>query len=82
MRQNEREIIWYQNDYIHWTEYIDISNDQKLQKIDFLTYSVEDDFRTLNGQLGWVSGRTRQDLAFKTCQLSATVNHGIVDDLI
>ena len=37
--------------------------------------------RTLVGQLGWITGRTRPDLAFEVCQLSSILNCSKVDIL-
>ena len=38
--------------------------------------------RTLVGQLGWITGQTRPDLAFEVCQLSSILNHSKVDSIL
>ena len=38
--------------------------------------------RTLVGQLGWITGQTRPDLAFEVCQLSRILNHRKVEDIL
>ena len=34
------------------------------------------------GQLGWITGETRPDLAFEVCQLSSILNHSKADDIL
>ena len=60
----------------------DISNDWKLHKNDSLADSEKDDLRNRIGQLDWVSGQTRPDLAFENCQLNSITHHRIVDNLL
>ena len=38
--------------------------------------------RTLLGQLGWITGQTRPDLAFEVCLLSSILNCSNVDDIL
>ena len=82
IRQNGFEIILDQNDYIHSIEQVNISNYLKLYKNNSLTDSEKEDLITSVGQLGWVSGITKPDLAFETSQLSSIANYNIGDDFI
>ena len=59
-----------------------ISNNRKKQKDDLLRKEENYDIRTLVGQLGWITGQTRRDLAFEVCQLSSILNHSKVDDIL
>ena len=38
--------------------------------------------RTLVGQLGWITGQTRPDLAFEVYQPSSILTHSKVDDIL
>ena len=71
-----------QNEYIDSLDYINISKNRKQQKNDKLSSDEIDELRSLVGQLGWVAGQTRPDLAFEVCQLSSSINHSTVNDLI
>ena len=51
-----------------------------IKKKDLLCREENDNVRNLVGQLGWITGQTRPDLAFEVFQLSSTLNHSKVDD--
>ena len=38
--------------------------------------------KTLVGQLVWITGQTKSDLAFEVCQLSSILNHSKIDDIL
>ena len=82
INQCNTEIILDQNEYIDSLDYINISKNRKQQKNDKLSSDEIDELRSLVGQLGWVAGQTRPDLAFEVCQLSSSINHSTVNDLI
>ena len=67
---------------IDQVNYITISNNRKNQKDDLLCKEKNDNIRTLVGQLGWITGQTRPDLAFEVCQLSSILNHSKVDYIL
>ena len=71
-----------QNEYIDSLDYINISKNRKQQKNGKLSSDEIDELRSLVGQLGWIAGQTRPDLAFEVCQLSSSINHLTVNDLI
>ena len=39
-------------------------------------------FRTLTGQLGWVAGKSRTDIAFEISELNSKVKHASIEDLM
>ena len=39
-------------------------------------------FRSVIGQLGWAAGQTRPDIAFDCCELSSSVKHATIEDLL
>ena len=39
-------------------------------------------FRSVIGQLGWAAGQTRPDDAFDCCELSSSVKHATIEDLL
>ena len=55
---------------------------EKKQKNNLLCKEENDNTITLVGQLGWITGQTRPDLAFEVCQLSSILNHSKVDDIL
>ena len=73
-----------QVNYIKSVDYIAISNDRKKQKEkdDLLCKEQTDNIRTLVGQVGWITGQRRPDLAFEVCQLTSILNHSKVDDIL
>ena len=80
--QSNSEITIDQINYIKSIDYIAISNNRKNQKDDLLCKEENDNIRTLVGQLGWITGQTRPDLAFEVCQLNSILNHSKVDDIL
>ena len=68
INQYNTEIMLDQNEYIDSLDYINISKNRKQQKNDKLSSDEIDELRSLVGQLGWVAGQTRPDLAFEVCQ--------------
>ena len=80
--QSNLEIIIDQIKCIKSVDYIAISNDRKNQEDDLLRKKENYNIRTLVGQLGWITGQIRPDLAFELCQLSSILNHSKVDDIL
>ena len=80
--QSNLEIIVDQIKYIKSVDYIAVSNDRNNQKDDLLCKEENDNIRTLLGQLGWITGQTRPDLAFEVCLLSSILNCSNVDDIL
>ena len=52
---------------------------EKKQKNNLLCKEENDNTITLVGQLGWITGQTRPDLAFEVSQLSSILNRSKVD---
>ena len=76
--QSNSEIIIYQINYIKSVDYSAISNDKKKTER-WLTVQRR---KKLLGQLGWITGQRRPDLAFEVCQLSSILTHRKVDDIL
>ena len=76
------EIIIDQIKCIKSVDYIAISDNRKNQEDDLLCKKENDNIGTLVGQLGWITGQIRPDLAFELCQLSSILNHSKVDDIL
>ena len=63
------EIIIDQVHYIKSVDYIAISNDRKKQEDHLLCKEENDNIRSLVGQLVWITGQMRLDLAFEVYQM-------------
>ena len=68
--------------YVEDIEPIKISKERSMQKSEILDKDELKQLRTLIGQLGWVCGQTRPDISFDVCELSASVKHANVEDMI
>ena len=55
---------------------------RKADKNDMLTDIETKKYRTLIGQLSWISCQTRPDLPFNLCELSSVANKAKVSDMI
>ena len=70
-----------QIEYVESMEEIFIDPSRKSAKDEPLSKKEKRSLRSLIGQLGWVSGQTRPDLAFDYCDLSSRVKTATVKDL-
>ena len=71
-----------QEHYIASINTFPISKERLLEKGSELTKNELANFRTLVGQLSWVSTHTRPDVAFETCELGGVVKSAKIADLI
>ena len=71
-----------QEHYIESIHTIPISKERLLEKESQLNKKELANFRTLIGQLSWVSTHTRPDIAFETCELGGIVKNAKISDLI
>ena len=71
-----------QEHYIASINTITISKERLLEKSSELTKNELANFRTLVGQLSWVSTHTRPDISFETCELGGIVKSAKITDLI
>ena len=71
-----------QEHYIASINTIAISKERLLEKSSELTKNELANFRTLVGQLSWVSTHTRPDISFETCELGGIVKSAKITDLI
>ena len=72
---------------------ISLSQKKYIQEIDFMTIEKcgssdsglpkeeQDKLRTVVGQLAWVAGQTRPDIAFDVCQLSVNIKNAKMNDI-
>ena len=71
-----------QEHYIESINPIPINKERLLEKDSQLNKKELANFRTLIGQLSWVSTHTRPDIAFETCELGGSVKNAKITDLI
>ena len=71
-----------QEQYINSIKDVYLSKKRKIDKTCILTKKELAAFRTLVGQLSWVSTHTRPDIAFEVCELGAKVPIATISDLI
>ena len=71
-----------QDHYIRSLSSITISKERALNKNDDLDKKELAAFRTLVGQLSWISTHTRPDIAFETCELGSLFTGAKVSDLM
>ena len=70
-----------QVEYISTLQEIVVDPKRKMLKEAPLLEKEKESLRTLIGQIGWVSGQTRPDLAYDLCDLSRHVKNATVKDL-
>ena len=61
---------------------IKICRDRRFQKSSDLSNLEKAEYRARIGQLIWIAGHTRPDIAFDTCELSVAFNKAKVEDLL
>ena len=71
-----------QEHYISSLSDVFVSKKRKLEKNSPLSKKELAAFRTLVGQLSWVSTHTRPDIAFEVCELGAKVPFATISDLL
>ena len=79
---SDHSILVDQATYIDSIQEISISKERKGEKDSPLTEHELNDLRSVIGQLGWVAGQTRPDLAFDLCDLSSRIKNATVQDLL
>ena len=81
-QQTDGTIHVNQEKYIEALAPIEIDKDRKQLKEEDLTAFEKRQFRGLVGQLNWVMGMTRPDIAFEVCQLSTTLNKPTIKEIL
>ena len=71
-----------QGHYIDSLAKIPISTVRESEKNSELTTGEKKAFRTVIGQMSWVSTHTRPDVAFETCELGGVYKTATVSDLV
>ena len=75
-------IIVCQKKYIDCISPIEIENARRSEKDEELTSDERRKFRGIVGQLSWVAGMSRPDVAFAVCQLSTRLHKATVKDMV
>ena len=78
MKQSEDCITLHQQNYIEEIELLSV--DKKKEKHELLSDEEFKELRAVVGQLLWVSGQTRPNISFDTCQLSSSLKNATVED--
>ena len=80
IEQTDNALILHQKEYIDKLECIAL--DTSINKNEILSTEKFIQLRSLIGQLAWVSGQTRPDIAFDVCQLSVNLNRATINDVL
>ena len=75
-------IEMHQNDYIESIELIEVDGTRLSNTEDLLFDDEAQQLKSLAGQLNWVATQTRPDMAFASCDLSASSKNATVKDII
>ena len=78
VKQTEDCITLHQQNYIEEIELLSVG--KKKEKNELLSDEEFKELRAVVGQLLWVSGQTRPDISFDTCQLSSSLKSATVED--
>ena len=80
IEESNGEISFSQDSYIDSSEEIKIEN--KTDKSRILNAGEQSLFRTICGQLNWISTQSRPDISFDMCQLNTKLNLATVQDVL
>lgn len=78
--ESDDEISFSQDSYIDSSDEIDLQD--KKDKSRILNAKEQSSFRTICGQLNWISTQSRPDISFDVCQLSTKLNSATVQDVL
>ena len=81
-QQDDFSITMDQISYIENIKPVPISKQQSMMRHEPLNENELKQFRSVIGQLGWAAGQTRTDIAFDCCELSSSVKHVTIEDLL
>ena len=68
--------------YIESIKPVSVSKQQSVMRHEPLNKNELKQFRSVIGQLRWAAGQTRPDIAFDYCELSSSVKHATIEDLL
>ena len=81
-QQDDFSIKMDQISYIESIKPVPVSKQQSIMRHEPLNKNELKQFRSVIGQLGWAAGQTRPDIAFDCYELSSSVKHATVEDLL
>ena len=79
---SDHSILVDQGTYIDSIQEINTTKERRGEKDTPLNERELNGLRSVIGQLGWVAGQTRPDLAFDLCDLSSRIKNAAVQDLL
>jgi len=79
---SDHSIVVDQERYIYSIQEKQIIRERRGEKDNPLNEHELNEFRSVIGQLGWISGQTRPDIAFDLCDLSSRVKTATIQDLL
>ena len=68
--------------YIESIKPVPVSKQQSMMRHEPLNDNELKQFGSVIGQLGWATEQTRPDIAFDCCELSSSVKHATIDNLL
>ena len=81
-QHDDGSIYMCQHKYIEAIAPIELENHRNVLKNEYLVPSEKRQYRGLIGQLNWVSGMSRPDIAFEVCQLSTSLSSPKIKDVL
>ena len=81
-QQDDFSIKMDQISYIESIKPVPVFKQQSMMRHEPLNKNELKQFRFVIGQLGWAAGQTRPDIAFDCCELSSSVKHATIEDLL
>lgn len=82
IESTNKGIVLHQNDYAKSIEGIQVSRERRSQRSADLGDREKEKFKSLIGQLVWLSSQSRPDIAFDVCQLSVGSHRAKVEDIL
>ena len=81
-QQDDFSIKMDQISYIESIKPVPVSKQQPMMRHEPLNENKLKQFTSVIGQPGWAAGQTRPDIAFDCCELSSSVKHATIEDLL
>ena len=82
LENESKQIYLNQTKFIEDVNQIILLKKKSMSKHENLNTKELEIFKTLIGELGWVNGQSRPDIAFEISELSSKVKHDTIEDLM